>query len=303
MATSAAGAVYQQAYYEKNKDKIREKAREREKQKRMLAKTFAKGATPPKAESSSPNTEANRLQSLITAYAIPPLLLISSFLMIREMVNVYANTWGTLGAILIALAIEGFTLLFSFVHAPSIVQKISLRGLAVVLALGSIWGMSANHYATGVRSYRVDQVTERSIADLEAALNRKQVQSDALFAKNWTGAARKLEKQIDSMRMELTQLRNSISQMKPGIAVSSTTLFDIFIRFALTVCNLVAAHLFGASLKRIESFHAFLDVSKREIEISRPDNLKFLVLKKPLQKPIQEKFLKAFKGPFNYESG
>jgi hypothetical protein len=137
---------------------------------------------------------------MIATYAIPPMIMISTFLMIREMTNIYSETWGTFNAILVALAIEGFTLLFSFVHAPSLALKICLRGLAVILALGSIYGISANHYATGLSSFRLDQVTERGIADLATAIRRKQSQSDALSTKEWISAARKLEKQIDTMR-------------------------------------------------------------------------------------------------------
>src|SRR4051794_31217798 len=186
MATAA--TIYHQAYYQKNKDRLRAKARERQKRHRILSQAFVKASTRPSAESSSQNSEENRLQALITAYAIPPLLMLLTFLMIREMTRVYSEAWGTVGAVLIALAIEGFTLLFSFVRAPSMALKIGLRGLAVILALGSLFGMTANHFARGLSSYRSDQATEHSIADLETAIRRKQSQSDALSEKGFIGA-------------------------------------------------------------------------------------------------------------------
>jgi hypothetical protein len=109
----------------------------------------------------------------------------------------------------------------------------------VILALGTIYGMGANHYAAGLNSYRVDQVTERGIVDLETAIRRKQSQSDSLSAKRWIGAARKLERQIDTMRLELSQLRMSFTHTKSSAGVATTTLLEIFIRFVLTICNAV----------------------------------------------------------------
>jgi hypothetical protein len=87
-------------------------------------------------------------------------------------------------------------------------------------------------------------------------------------------------------------LRSKITSEKPAAAVASTTLFEIFIRFALTICNLVAAHLFGEYLKRFESFKA---TPRSEIKISKPDNLKFLAPRKPPQPAFHKGFLKAFK--------
>jgi hypothetical protein len=296
-------AKYHQQYYEKNKEKLREKAREREKQKRNLAKAFVKTSTPVSSKSLPPSAPEDSLQTMVTAYAIPPLLLLSTFLMIREMANVYAETWGTLGAIMVALTIEGFTLLFSFVRAPSLALKICLRGLAVILALGSIYGMSANHFSAGLSSYRSDRVTERTITDLETTIKRKQAQSDALSARGRITAARKLETQVDAMRMELAQFRNKIASEKPAAAVASTTFFEIFIRFVLSICNILAAHLFGASLKKLENFKAAHEIPWTEMENSRPDNLKFLASRKPARTAFQDRFVKTFKHALGYESG
>jgi hypothetical protein len=86
--------TYQQQYYEKNKEKLREKSREREKKKRILAKAFVKASTRTNNELPSLNAtqEADNLQTMIAAYAIPPLLIISTFLMVREMTNTYSET-------------------------------------------------------------------------------------------------------------------------------------------------------------------------------------------------------------------
>jgi hypothetical protein len=223
--------------------------------------------------------------------------------MIQEMTSVYSETWGMAGAILVALTIEGFTLLFSFVHVPSLALKICLRGLAVILALGSIYGMSANHFSAGLSSYRSDQLTERTITDLETSIKRKQAQSDALSARGRITASRKLETQIDAIHLELTQLRSKGASEKPAVAVASTTLFEIFIRFVLSLCNIVAAHLFGGSLKRVENFKAAHEISRIETGISGPSNLKFLTPRKPLQLALHEGLLKVFKESFGINSG
>jgi hypothetical protein len=90
--------------------------------------------------------------------------------------------------------------------------------------------MSPNHFATGRSSCRADQVTARVIAELESAIRTKH-------------SPQKLERHVDTMHQELIQMHSKVTTEKPAAAVASTTLFEIFIRFVLTVCNIVAAHL------------------------------------------------------------
>lgn len=208
-------AAYQKAYYATHPE-LKDKAKARERQKRIELKTF-RDAQFLRSSERSPTQRESKVSVLIELLALPFLLVCLTYLLFHEMVLFYsASEASPVLYWMKAIAMEASVLIFSFLGHSSSFRGVVYKLVAIAVCLFSTWAMCVNHYSNGVRLARADLITERSIADLEVSIRRKEIQSDEYRSKHWVGAVNRTEKSIDGLREKLDHLREKLLNAKPA---------------------------------------------------------------------------------------
>jgi ABC-type multidrug transport system fused ATPase/permease subunit len=248
---------YNRRYYEKRKQQLLTKKKNGDGG--NVSQLFSKVVS---IESSDLSRLRNVL-SWIETFALLVLVCMMTAYLIVEGAKFYLDTLESpLGAYLKAGMVEGVAILFSFTRGKSVLLRCSQRIVVALLCLLTLWTVTGRLVKSASQDLYKSQVTARVIEGLERERTLKETLQKQFLERQWLGAARKYENEVNEVRKKLDSARKELySLQSPQVILNGLGIMIAF-RFLILAANLISFHLlaeqFGGEsmLKQRTSSHS-----------------------------------------------
>ena len=230
--------MYNQEYYQKNKERILEK-----KKKTRLKKILFSFS---QSEDGSGFSTLKFFKSSffwIDLIACLVLSVVLTWYLIKESAGFYLEGQsGQLWAYIQAGMVEGGAILFSFPRGKGTLLRWSQKSVVVLLCGLSLWSMSGKVIKSTSQDSSKSSSLLSTIADLEAEKNQKEVLQQRLIDRGWLGVARKYEKELNQVRQKLVLARQKTEQVQAPHAIAYSVKILLALRLVIVMMNLISIH-------------------------------------------------------------
>lgn len=231
-------AMYNQEYYQRNKERILEKKKKTRLKKVLLS--FSQ------SEDGSGFSAIKFFKSIffwVDMIACLVLSVVLTWYLIRESAGFYLEGKdGQLWAYMQAGMVEGGAILFSFPRGKGTLLRWSQKSVVLLLCGLSLWSMSGKVVkSTSQDSYKSSSVLS-TIADLEAEKNQKEMLQQRLIDRGWLGAARKYDRELNQVRQKLVSARLMTEQVQNPHSIAYSLKIMLALRLVIVMMNLISIH-------------------------------------------------------------
>lgn len=164
--------------------------------------------------------------------------------LVREAAEFYIDGHeGVVSAYLKAAMVEGIAILFSFSRGKGRILQWAQRVVMVLLCGLTLWTMSGKVVRSAVADTSKFRTMTQSIRDLESELRQKEHLREKLMKHDWIGATRRSDKELTSLRLRLSEMRQILaSSQSPHVVMNGLGILIAF-RLLIVAANLICIHL------------------------------------------------------------
>ena len=185
------------------------------------------------------------------------LVIACTFYLLTETVSYLREVEGnSTQAWLKAFISEGLMIAFSWRSF----RTFSLRAARKLILFGmcaySLAAISGRVVLTSQRQVTSSTVNQKLIQDLEKDIVRKEVIYKEYLEKGFIGALRKQEKQLDSLRFELSRLRQESTQLQAPHLIEASLITLLAFRLIVMLANMILISQLSSSFRKPTSSQA-----------------------------------------------